>query len=175
MEILSIVCINNNNVIGNDEELLYHIKADLRNFKSITNGHVIIMGRKTFKSLPQKNGLKGRINIILTKNSSFSVDSENENIYIAHSIEDALDICKTLYPEKKIFIIGGGEIYNEFLTKGLVDKQIITLVDDNKFGNISYPKIYKDGYRTIFETGWINDNEENLKYRYLILEKIINA
>ena len=175
MEILSIVCINNNNNIGNDGDLLYHIKSDLRNFKSITNGHIVIMGRKTFNSLPQKKGLKGRINIVLTRNNGFSIDAENENIYISHSIEDALDICKTLYSEKKVFVIGGGEIYSEFLSKGLIDKQIITIVDDNSFGNTFYPKEYEEGYRTIFETEWINDDSEKLRYRYIVLEKINNS
>ena len=72
----AIVCVNNKNAIGKDGELIYSIGADMRNFRSLTTDNVVIMGRKTFESLPDRHPLKERVNIVLTKNESYTVDTD---------------------------------------------------------------------------------------------------
>ena len=96
----AIVCINNKNAIGNSGNLMYHIKADMKNFKSLTTDNVVIMGRKTFESLPNKRPLKNRINIIVTENIDYrpmGCDSwtkdEINNTYLVNSLQEADDLC----------------------------------------------------------------------------------
>lgn len=102
-----IVAIANNYAIGNKGELLYHIPADLKRFRVLTSGHTVIMGRKTFESLP-KGALPNRRNIVLTRNSELQFEGaetySSMEEAIAHSSED-----------EQIFIIGGAEIYRQAL------------------------------------------------------------
>ena len=78
-----IACINKRGVIGNHGKLLYSIKNDMKNFKSMTIGNVVIMGRYTFESLPKKKPLKDRINIIITKDNEYNVEA-SDNVFIVH-------------------------------------------------------------------------------------------
>lgn len=102
-----IVAIDKNNAIGQNNNLLCHLPNDLKYFKSITNGYPIIMGRKTFDSLP-KGALPNRRNIVITKNKKL----QYENCEMCYSIEEALKLCEN---EKQMFFIGGSTIYNEAL------------------------------------------------------------
>lgn len=114
-----IVCIAKNNAIGLDNDLLYHLRADLKRFKELTTGHTIIMGRRTFESLP-KGALPNRRNIVLTRqNLSFP------NVEVFASLEEALAQCGT---EEKVFVIGGSSVYKEALP--LADVLNLTCVDD---------------------------------------------
>jgi len=118
MTISIIVAIAKNNEIGRENDLLWRLPADLKRFKELTTGHTIIMGRKTFESLP-KGALPNRRNIILSRNTNVSY--ENGEIY--SSLDAAL--IKTIN-EEEVFIIGGGEIYNQALP--LADKLYLTKV-----------------------------------------------
>ena len=115
-----IVATAQNGAIGLDNELLYRLPNDLKRFKALTTGHTIIMGRKTFDSLP-KGALPNRRNIVLSRQEG--VHYENAECY--HSIEEALMQCD--YTED-IYIIGGGELYNQ--TISLAKRIHLTLVDD---------------------------------------------
>ena len=93
-----IACINNNGAIAKDGNLMYNIKADMDNFKSLTIDNVVIMGRKTFESLPNSKPLKNRINIIVTGNSEYSpvnadtwTKEELNNTYLVNSLQEADD------------------------------------------------------------------------------------
>jgi dihydrofolate reductase len=108
-----IVAMNEYNVIGDGNKLLWYIPEDLKRFKDLTLGQVVIMGRNTFESLPFKNGLPERINIVLTRNPSKFVN--RENLYFV--TEDELDNIITMYEGKRIFVIGGGEIYHKLLPR----------------------------------------------------------
>ena len=120
-----IACINKKGVIGKDGKLLYTIKNDLANFKRMTVGNVVIMGRKTFESLPNGEPLKDRVNIILTSNVEYGV-TPADNVFITNSIEDTIDLCEALFPDKELFVIGGESIYQQFLDKGLVSEMRLT-------------------------------------------------
>lgn len=134
-----IVAIGLHNEIGLSNALLCHIKPDLEYFKSTTKGHIVIMGRKTFLSLP--NGpLKGRDNIIVTRQNGF----EHEGAQIARSIEESLEIAEQLNPEgcKEIFVIGGGSIYEQFMP--LASKLYITHIFQDFEANVYFPKVSQE-------------------------------
>ncbi|MBC8767620.1 dihydrofolate reductase [Arenibacter sp. BSSL-BM3] len=106
MNILSIIAAAaENNALGKDNDLLWHLPDDFKRFKSLTSGHKIIMGRKTFESFIKP--LPNRTHIIITRDKDYSVN--HADCIVVHSMEDALHLVKG---DSLSFIIGGGEIYN---------------------------------------------------------------
>ncbi len=118
MKISLIWAMANDRAIGKDNQLLWHLPDDLQRFKTITMGHPIIMGRKTFESIGRV--LPGRQNIILTSQKEFHVDGAD----ICSSPEDALSICADA---SDVFVIGGQAVYQYFLPKA--DRLYMTIVD----------------------------------------------
>ncbi len=98
--------------IGLNGNLLCHIPSDLKRFKSLTTGHVVIMGRKTLESFPGKKPLPNREHIILSRNDDFTID--NTMVSICHSLQDLTSVAKRI-TDKKLFIIGGGTVYEQLL------------------------------------------------------------
>jgi dihydrofolate reductase len=110
MKVSIIAAVAQNNVIGNNNSLIWHMPADLKFFKAKTTGHVIIMGRNTFESIGGGRPLPNRKTIVITRNLSYTVP---EGVYIAHSLAEALE----LFPhETEVFICGGAQIYSEALS-----------------------------------------------------------
>lgn len=136
-----VACINQKQAIGKNGKLLYHIRNDISNFAKMTsfNG-VLIMGRKTFESLPNGEPLKDRVNIILTSNVEYGV-TPADNVFVANSIEDTIDLCEALFPDKELFVIGGESIYQQFLDKGLVSEMRLTVVNDETEGDAHFPEL----------------------------------
>lgn len=167
-----ICCVNNKFYIGKDNKLLYHIKDDMDNFKKITTGNVVIMGRNTFESLPNKKPLPNRINIIITSDKNYYINS-NENAYIASSIEDAIDLCKSLFNDKKWYIIGGASIYKQFLSLNMVDEMLLTIVDDNTEGDtkVDFFKDAINNWTTDYESEMQTNKKTNLKFKFLYVKK----
>jgi dihydrofolate reductase len=126
-----IVAVSDDLGIGKDNELLWHISEDLRRFKRLTTGNAVIMGKKTWESLPRKP-LPGRKNIVLTDNSQEVI----ENAITAYSLQDAIDKCNS---EEEIFIIGGGSIYRQYMP--LADRLFITHVHRKAPADIYFPEI----------------------------------
>lgn len=158
-----IVCINNKNVIGNDNDLLYHIKEDLQNFKRMTTNNVVIMGRKTYESLP-KRPLPNRFNIVITRDLTYKVDGDN--VVIVNSVEDAVKLCEESFNDIECFVIGGGQIYNEFLNKDYISRMYITEVLDNTEGNVVFPIIKLDEWKLFYESSYqINSSEHDFKFK----------
>ncbi len=121
-EIYAIVAMGDDFEIGYNGDLIWRIKEDLKRFKSLTMGHPIIMGRKTRDSLPK--ALPGRTNIAITRNPDYSAP----DTLIAHSLSEAIELAKKADGSDKIFIIGGGQIYEEAFP--LLDRLEITHVYD---------------------------------------------
>ncbi len=115
-----IVAIAQNGAIGYKGDLIYHLSADLRRFKELTTGHTVVMGRKTFESLP-KGALPNRRNIVLTRQQG--VEFPGAEVY--KSLDEALSHCSR---DEKVFIIGGAQVYTQAL--GMADELEITLVHD---------------------------------------------
>lgn len=133
-----IAAISKNNVLGKENKLLWHLPKDFKFFKDTTLGHPIIMGRKTFESLPK--ALPGRTNIIITGDRNYKKDGA----LITHSLEEA--IKAGLSEDKEVFICGGGQIYKEALEKNLVDKIYITEIDVEIEGDAFFPTFNKDDW-----------------------------
>ncbi len=123
-----IVAIAQNGVIGGDNSLLWHISEDLKNFKRITSGHPVIMGRKTYESMGR--ALPNRRNIVISRQ-----DLTIEGCEVVHSLDEALAMFTA---EQQIFIIGGSQIYAEALP--LADKLYITRVGKDYAGDVSFPE-----------------------------------
>mgnify|MGYP000091338255 CR=1 FL=1 len=113
-----------NNAIGKDNDLLWRLPDDFRFFKRVTLGSYVIMGRKTFDSLPGM--LPDRHFVIVTRQQDYQAP---EGHHAVNSLEAAFDLCEVQQEQKQVFIIGGGVIYKDSLDKGLVDKMLITEVD----------------------------------------------
>ncbi len=123
-----IVAIAENNVIGGNNQLLWHISEDLQHFKKITSGHPVIMGRKTYESLGRP--LPNRENVVITRSQI-----EIEGCRVVHSLGEALDLFT---PQESIFVIGGAEIYREAMP--LADRLYLTRVHHPYEGDTLYPE-----------------------------------
>lgn len=156
-----IVAVCNNNVIGGNNKLLWHISEDLKRFKNITTGHTIIMGRKTFESL--KKPLPNRHHVILTRDKNYKVDSNQVTV-----VNDIETIMKTYENSgSEIFIIGGGEIYNLFLP--YCDKLYLTKVNKDFEGDTYFPEINYDEWTVTESSEEYIDPKNNLSYQFINL------
>ena len=125
-----IAAIDQNRVLGKDNQLIWHLPEDLKRFKRLTTGHAIIMGRKTFESLPK--ALPNRHNIVVTRNQNYS----KEGITVCHSVKDALECAKD---DEQPFVIGGGQIYEQAI--GLADVIELTKIHAQFEGDVFFPEI----------------------------------
>ena len=147
-----IACINQKRVLGNEGKLLYHIGNDLANFKRMTVGNVVIMGRKTFESLPNGAPLKDRVNIIITADEEYSIDAKFDNVYIVHSVEDAVELCDAFFSDKEVFVIGGESIYRQFMEKDLVNEMRLTIVNDDTDGDAVFPEYNEEDWYVYYKS-----------------------
>ena len=129
-----IAAISENNVIGNNNEIPWHIPEDLKRFKQLTMGNSVIMGRKTYESIISRLGhpLKGRKNIVLSRNNDF----KDEGIIVARTIDEALDKNKD---NEIAYVIGGESIYNDFIP--FASLMEITRVHKKVEGDAFFPEI----------------------------------
>ena len=126
--ISAIVAVDNNWGIGYNGDLLEYIPEDLKHFKELTTGHIVVMGSKTWNSLPKKP-LPNRLNIIITHNPQHFLNFSDSESYMSLSLQEAINLMKDPFNHKEKFIIGGGQIYKELLP--FCDRVYVT-------------KIYKD-------------------------------
>ena len=161
MDVKMIVAIGKDGAIGRNGDLIWRIPADLKRFKALTTSHPVIMGRKTWDSLPKKP-LPNRRNIILTRQPDFKADGAE----VVNSIEESLDLTKDETP----FIIGGAEIYNAFMP--YATELYLTEVDAicpeaDAFLN---PDLNHDWEK--IEESPIENTETGIFYRYTVYKKI---
>jgi dihydrofolate reductase len=148
MELILIAAISENKVIGVDGGLPWKIKEDMKRFKELTTYHPVIMGRKTYESIPQKfRPLPNRHNIVLSRQS----DYQDDNIRVAHSLDEAINVCRIeqLYgiDYNKAFVIGGESVYNDALP--LAKNLEITHVHKKVEGDAFFPKIEHSVWKEI--------------------------
>ncbi|MFV0573143.1 MAG: dihydrofolate reductase [Xanthomarina gelatinilytica] len=130
-EITLIVAAGENDAIGKDNQLIWHLSDDLKRFKELTNGHHIIMGRKTFESFPKP--LPNRTHIVISRQDNYQVPS---GVILVNNLEDAFDAAKA---DKQPFVIGGGEIYKQAMP--YADKIELTRVHEDFEADTFFPKI----------------------------------
>ena len=156
-----IVAASENDVIGNNNKLIWHLSKDLIRFKNLTKGHHVIMGRKTFESMPK--ALPNRTNVVITRNKNYTA----ENITIVDSLENALKVCKD---DPQPFIIGGGEIYRIGLTYA---KRIeLTRVYHNFEGDTTFPQIDKNLWKEVKNIKMFDIENHNYNFSFITYDKI---
>ncbi len=137
-----IVCVDSKYGIGKSNQMPWYVPEDLKHFKNITDGHTVVMGRKTWESIPDKfKPLKNRENIVL---SSTKLGDERCIIF-----NNYIDLIRHLESKKTVFIIGGSYLYNLFLKLNMVDKIYMTRLETNHNCDIFFPKQYMKNYNEI--------------------------
>ena len=159
MTVSIIVAIGENNAIGKDNQLLWHLPADLRHFKNKTSGHTIIMGRKTFDSVGKP--LPNRRNIVVTRQ-----DIKIEGCEVVKSIDDALALCGD---EEEVFIGGGAEIYKLAMPK--TDRIYLTIVHQEFDADTFFPEIDFSQWVETSREDHEADQKNNIPYSFLTLER----
>lgn len=155
-----IVAIAQNGTIGDKNSLLWHIKEDMRFFRTTTSGHAVIMGRKTFESLGSKP-LPKRKNIVITR-----ADRSFEGAFTAHSLEEAIAMAEG---DEEIFIIGGAQIYAEALS--VADRMYITRVERDYEGDTSFPEIDYSKWRLVSEERHERGEEFDAPFAFLCYDR----
>ncbi|MFN2313804.1 MAG: dihydrofolate reductase [Bacteroidales bacterium] len=152
-----IVATDSNNGIGYRNSLLAHLPGDLQRFKKITMGHCLIMGKKTWESLPVRP-LPGRKNIVLTDNELDCFDCAET----ARSIDEALALCE---PGKEIFIIGGGSVYRQFMP--IADRLMVTHIHGEYTADTFFPEIDPDEWQVSEREFYLSDNPGSISFTYI--------
>jgi dihydrofolate reductase len=151
-----------NNALGKDNDLLWHLPNDFKRFKKLTTGHKIIMGRKTFESFPKP--LPNRIHIIITRDKNYTVPFKD--CIIVHGLEEALKLAE----DENVFIIGGGEIYQQGLPYS--NKIELTRVHGNFEADTFFTKIDTEKWELVSEEYHPKDEKHAYAFTYLTYHKI---
>tara|TARA_R110002049_G_scaffold13089_5_gene57430 strand:+ start:7951 stop:8439 length:489 start_codon:yes stop_codon:yes gene_type:complete len=158
-----IAAIAKNNALGKNNDLIWHLPADLKRFKKVTTGHYILMGRNTFESIGKP--LPNRTTIIITRNKDYFKDG----CLIANSLEEAIEMAKE---EEQIFIIGGAQIYKETIAKDLADQLDITLVHKDFDADVYFPEINTQVWKEVAREDFKADEKNKLDYSFVSYQKI---
>ena len=159
-----VVAAGKKNEIGKGNELLWHLPKDLKHFKEITNGHPVIMGRKTYDSIGKP--LPNRTNIVVTRKD----DWFEEGILIVNTLKEALKHAQKIDPE--VFVIGGGNIYQQSIEKA--DRIELTRVDGTFDADTFFPEINPKEWRIVEEQCFEKDETNAFDYCFQTFERIKN-
>ncbi len=148
--------------LGYKNDLLWHIPADLKRFKTLTSGHTVIMGRRTFDSIDRKP-LANRKNIIITSRKNLP----SSGIIIAHSVNEAIDNSLN---DGEVFILGGASIYEQFLP--FADRMYLTLVKETYKADTFFPEFDQDQWKIIEQTDITDDEDACVDYSFVTFSRI---
>lgn len=163
MIISIIVAKSENNVIGKNNDLVWHLPADQKYFRETTMGHYVVMGRKTFESLNKP--LPGRTNIVITRNPEFRA----EGCVIVHNLDEAIEFCKK-NRQQEIFILGGGEIYRQALP--FTQKIYITEVKGVFDGDTFFPPLNPDDWKEVSREFHNTDEKHAYEFDFVVYERV---
>ena len=155
-EVTLIAAASENNALGKDNKLIWHLSEDLKRFKRLTQGHAVIMGRKTFESMPR--ALPNRKNIVLTRNKNYTA----KEAWVAHTIEEALSFTEG---DAQPFVIGGGEVYSLFIP--LADKIELTRVHASFEADAFFPEVDPTDWELVKEEKHFKSIDQPYDYSYL--------
>ncbi len=158
-----IVAKGKNNIIGKENKLVWSLPADMKRFRELTTGHVIIMGRKTFESLGKI--LPNRKHVVFTQNPDFKVD--DENVQIVHSM---LEIKEYIDNDEENFVIGGAMIYSLLMPH--VTKMYVTEINKDFEGDTFFPKINLDIWKETRREKGTQDEDNKFDYDFVTYERI---
>lgn len=160
-----IAAIGENNELGKKGELIWSIPKDLKYFRERTKDSIIVMGKKTFNSLPKI--LPGRKHIILSRTAEFNKEINNE-IIVVNNKDELIDLCKKISGDKEIFIIGGASLYEMFIE--IADKLYITHIEESdKDADVYFPEIIEEKWE---KKVLANDEDNNIKFSFVEYTKI---
>jgi len=162
MKISAIVACATNHIIGKDNDLPWSLPEDLKWFKKHTLNRHIVMGRKSFESLPKP--LPKRVNIVITRDLNYY----HSGAVIVHSIDEALQYAHQ-QGEKEVFILGGGNIYEQ--TQAIWDRLYLTEVHGEPEGDTRFPEIDKSLYETTYTDHHRADDRHTYDYSFYILDR----
>lgn len=157
-----IVAVANNLAIGKNNDLLWHLSGDLVRFKKITTGHAVIMGKKTWESLPKKP-LVNRINIVITDN----LNDEFNGALKAGSIEEAVSLVNK---DDENFVIGGASVYRQFLP--LCDRVYLTRVFKDFDADVFFPEMDFSQWKLVSQEDFPPDEKNDFSFSYLVYDRI---
>lgn len=158
-----IAAIGLHNELGKDNDLIWHLPADLKRFKKVTTGHTIIMGRKTFESIGKP--LPNRKTIIITRDQEYKV----EGCWVVHSLEEAIKLSSD---QETKFIIGGAQIYAQAIEKELADRIDLTLVNHEFEADVFFPEINPLRWKITSRQDFKTDDQNAFDYSFITFEKI---
>lgn len=158
-----IAAIGKNNALGKDNQLLWRLPKDLKHFKSLTENHPIVMGRKTYESIGK--ALPNRTNLVVSRKENWFA----EDILIVSKLKEAIKFAKKI--DEEVFIIGGGEIYKQ--TMELADRLEITLVEEDFEADTFFPKIDLKIWQKTSEEFHQKDEKNDHDFYFQTYEKII--
>jgi dihydrofolate reductase len=161
MTISIVAAVAKNNVIGKNNELLWHLGADMKRFKNLTNGKMVIMGRKTHESIGKV--LPNRVNVVL----SFDKNYTSKDCIVMHDLNEALRFANDNKLEE-VFIIGGGSIYEQAMD--LVDKMYLTVVDVTPEGDAHFPAYNIEDWDVEYQVFVPKDDNNDYDSTYYELE-----
>lgn len=156
MKITMVAAAAENNALGKNNDLVWHLPDDFKRFKAITSHHHIVMGRKTFESFPKL--LPNRKHIVITRQT----DYKREGIEVVHSLEEALERCAR---EEEVFIIGGGEIYKQAMP--YADKIELTRVHASFEADAFFPEIDESKWKLVNKEVHKQDERHKYDFSYL--------
>ncbi len=155
-----IAAMANNHVIGRDNTLPWRLSADLKRFKQITMGKPMLMGRKTWESLPGL--LPGRRHIVITRNPDYLAAGAE----VAHSLEGAIAVAGDV---AEIMVVGGAHLYQQALS--VADRLYLTLIDADIDGDAFFPPLDDSGWRETSSEDHEPDETNRFRYRFVTLER----
>lgn len=160
-----VVAMDKNNVIGKDNALPWYLPRDLKKFKEITTKgtKTMIMGRKTFESIPKV--LPDRYHIVLTRDKNYKVD--DSRVTIVNSIEE---LTPFIEDSKEYFVIGGGEIFS--LLFPFTEKMYITKIEQEFSGDTFFPEYKENQWKVIEQEEGTVDEENKFNYKFLVLQRV---
>lgn len=156
-----IVAIAKNGVIGDKNTLLWHLREDMIHFRTITSGHPVVMGRKTYDSIGRP--LPKRTNVVITRDTELQI----EGCTMAHSLTEAVEMFDS---SEEVFIIGGAQIYNQAMP--LADRLYLTIIDKEYEGDSSFPEIDYNSWRQISCEKFERGEEFEYPFAFITLERV---
>lgn len=168
MRVSAIAAVSENGIIGHQGDLPWSLPDDMAWFQRHTKGHHVITGRKNYESIPEKyRPLKGRVNLVVTRNAAF----EAPGAQVMPSIEAALETAREA-GETEALIIGGGQIYAEAFEKDLIDRLYLTRVHAHLVGDTRFPPLAPAEWRELSRQLHPADERHAHAFSFLILERI---
>ena len=158
MKVIIMAAVARNRVIGKDNDLVWHLPADLKHFKETTSGHYVIMGRRTYESISK--ALPNRVNIVVTRNPQYNA----KDCVLSGNLEEAIEYARKA-GQSKVFILGGGDIYRQAME--FADAIYLTEIHSDFEGDTFFPELDRKLWREIRREDHAPDERNHYPYSFV--------